>query len=38
MKTNLSNLQQPPVVLERNALLLEVARLKGVVEQKDKEV
>lgn len=38
MKTNLSNLQQPPIVLERNALLLEVARLKGVVEQKDKEV
>jgi chromosome segregation ATPase len=38
MKTNLSNLPQPAIVLERNSLLLEVARLKGVVEQKDKEV
>ena len=38
MKTNLSNLQQPPIVLERNALLLEVARLKGVVEQKEQDI
>ena len=38
MKTNLSNLQQPPIVLERNALLLEVARLNGVVEQKEQDI
>lgn len=38
MKTNLSNLKQPPIVLERNALLLEVARLQEAVKTKDIEL